>query len=109
MPPIGQLQYRVQLQSYSTTTDSYGKKIKTWTTYATVWAQVEGTGSGEATVANQQHGTQGFNITIRYRDDVRTNHRIIYAGRSMYVDGPPVNVGEEFVWLLIRAIERDES
>lgn len=109
MPPIGQLQYRVQLQSYSTTTDSYGKKLKTWTTYGTVWAQVESTGGAEGTVANQQQATQAFNITIRYRNDVRTNHRILYGGRTMYVDGPPVNVGEAFTWLLIRCVEREES
>lgn len=75
---IGDLDRRIVVQQASTTQDSYGQPIETWTAVATVWAQVTPM-RGRETFGSEQvldRGPQRFRI--RYRSDVTVQHRLSY-------------------------------
>lgn len=87
MPPIGQLARRVQLQSPTDSTDSYGQPTRTWATYATVWAQILPASADESQIANQQGVTITHKVAIRYRADVTVEDRILYKSRFLNIKG----------------------
>jgi SPP1 family predicted phage head-tail adaptor len=81
------LRQLVSLQRYQLTQDSYGQKIESWATYATVWAGVEqGSNAGawkEYFAAQQNLNEQHALILMRFRDDVKVDDRVLY-GSSVY-------------------------
>lgn len=104
MPPIGQLARRVQLQSPTDSTDSYGQPTRTWATYATVWAQILPVSSDESRIANQQGVFITHRVTIRHRDDVTAEHRVLFGSRELNIKGLR-NLEEKGVMLEIDAEE----
>ena len=70
----GQLNKRVQLQSATTTTDAVGGTSQTWSTFATVWAAVE----PQPFVVGSQKAEVLTLFTIRYRDDVAAEQRVVF-------------------------------
>jgi SPP1 family predicted phage head-tail adaptor len=82
---IGDLRHYVALQSYNDSTDAYGKTIRTWETYATVWAQVTPTTNSESINGLQLNSSTTHAVLIRYRDDVQSNHRILHGSRILNI------------------------
>jgi SPP1 family predicted phage head-tail adaptor len=81
----GDLNKRVELQIPTTSTNSMGETILTYTTRATVWAAVEpmsGRLLFEAQQANSQ--VQG-RVRIRYRTDIKPTWRIKYGTRYLEI------------------------
>lgn len=105
MPPIGKLRHRVSLQSAVDAADSFGQPIRTWSTYATVWAQVVPTSGDESPLANQLHGSTTHKVTIRHRTGVDVGHRILFGTRVLNISAPPRDPEERGIWLEIDAEE----
>lgn len=75
---IGKLRNKIELQSYTTIQDSVGQPIKTWTTYATVWAWIRPMSGRELMNAQQPVGEITHQVTIRYNSTLDETHRIKY-------------------------------
>lgn len=77
----GKLRHRVELQEVSGSQDSFGESLRTYATYATVWASVEPLQGRELELAQQVSAETNHKITIRYNSNVDTEHRIVFSGR----------------------------
>lgn len=84
---VGDMRRRVALQSPTDTVDSYGQAIRTWGTYATVWASVVSNPGSEPQSALMQSAVTTYTITMRYRADVLSIHRILYNSLELNIVG----------------------
>jgi SPP1 family predicted phage head-tail adaptor len=68
MDKIGRLDKRVSIQRRSSTKDSYGQELDSWTTIAQVWAQVKPIGGKEAmrNTAMVVESILTHKVTVRY-------------------------------------------
>lgn len=90
----GKLDRRIVLQSATITNDpNYNEEILTWTTCATVWARMEFHKSDEGEAASREYAEMGLYFTIRYRDDVSAEHRIVYESNNYEIIGRPREIG----------------
>jgi len=81
----GQLDRRITLQTFSETTDTFGQEVKTYSTLASVWANVKeniGIGNGEGEKGDMIAATKKVEFIIRYRTDVNEQMRIIYNNNT---------------------------
>jgi SPP1 family predicted phage head-tail adaptor len=77
----GDLRSRIIIEKKAFTDNGFGGHSETWSTLATVWAKVEHLSGRELQLAQQVSPDILYEITIRYRPDVTTNHRINYSGQ----------------------------
>jgi SPP1 family predicted phage head-tail adaptor len=84
---VGDLRRRVALQAPTDSIDSYGQAIRTWATYATVWASVVSTPGSEPQSALMQSSVTTYTVTMRYRTDVLPTHRMIYGDITLNIVG----------------------
>ena len=87
MTVVGDLRRRVALQAATDALDDYGQAIRTWATYATVWASVVSTPGSEPQSALMQSSVTTYTVTMRYRTDVLPTHRIIYGDITLNIVG----------------------
>ena len=78
---------RVSLQAATDALDDYGQAIRTWSTYATVWASVVSTPGSEPQSALMQSSVTTYTVTMRYRTDVLPIHRVIYGDITLNIVG----------------------
>ena len=80
MAEIGKLNQRLIIQNYTTTRSSSGAEVRTWSTLATVWANIDfsDVGSGEGYEADQEVATSRVKFKIRYLAGVVEKSRIYY-------------------------------
>jgi SPP1 family predicted phage head-tail adaptor len=78
---------RVSLQAATDALDDYGQAIRTWATYATVWASVVSTPGSEPQSALMQSSVTTYTVTMRYRTDVLPIHRVIYGDITLNIVG----------------------
>jgi len=81
----GQLDRRITLKTFSETTDTFGQEVKTYSTLASVWANVKeniGIGNGEGEKGDMIAATKKVEFIIRYRTDVNEQMRIIYNNNT---------------------------
>jgi SPP1 family predicted phage head-tail adaptor len=78
---------RVSLQAATDALDDYGQAIRTWATYATVWASVVSTPGSEPQSALMQSSVTTYTVTMRYRTDVLPTHRMIYGDITLNIVG----------------------
>lgn len=76
--PIGRFNKRVDLQRLKDQPDKSetGEIIRSYETYATVWAKFHTLSGNERLIAEQIEAIQTHEVTIRYRNDVLPDHRI---------------------------------
>lgn len=79
------LRHRVELQAVATTRDSIGGLVETWSTFATVAAQVRQANGRESWYRQQMNAAAAWTIGLRWRADVTTKHRVVYGGRVFLV------------------------
>ena len=84
---VGDMRRRVALQAATDSIDSYGQAIRTWATYATVWASVVSTPGSEPQSALLQSSVTTYTVTMRYRTDVLPIHRMIYGDITLNIVG----------------------
>ena len=84
---VGDMRRRVALQAATDALDDYGQAIRTWATYATVWASVVSTPGSEPQSALMQSSVTTYTVTMRYRTDVLPIHRVIYGNITLNIVG----------------------
>ena len=84
---VGDMRRRVALQAATDALDDYGQAIRTWATYATVWASVISTPGSEPQSALMQSSVTTYTVTMRYRTDVLPTHRMIYGDITLNIVG----------------------
>jgi SPP1 family predicted phage head-tail adaptor len=77
----GRMRKRVELQHFSENQNDYGEKIRDYTTYATVWAEIKPLQGKELEHAQQISAETDFRIRIRYHSAVASEHRVVYGER----------------------------
>lgn len=75
----GKLDQRVTIQSATIARDSYGNEVRTWSTLATVWAEVEPLVGREFMEGRQVESEVTTRIRIRYRTDLTTAMRAVHG------------------------------
>lgn len=80
---IGNMDARIELQSVAQSINTFGERVETWTTFATVWAQAEYElkPSKEGEEAGKESVKQEVIFRIRTRADVSEQSRILYDSR----------------------------
>ena len=82
----GQLDRRITIQSFTTTTDDFGEVVKSFTTLANVWAKVEEKRGHEGEDGNQLVATKRVEFLIRYRSDINEQMRITYNNETYKIE-----------------------
>ena len=89
----GLLTEQLVIKSY-TEANVYGSVKSTWSTLATVWAQVLPAASRETWRQSQVSGEINYVVRIRYRTGITAKHRMTWGSKTLEITGPPF---EEFV------------
>lgn len=87
MVSIGNLSERITLQNETRTPDTGGGASVTWTTLATVFAQVTPMSVSERWQNGQQLGLQSYRFTIRARADLAVAQRLQWRGLTYNIEG----------------------
>ena len=74
----GQLDRRITIKNFSETTDSFGQEVKSFSTLASVWANVVERVGREGEDGEMIAATKKVEFIIRYRTDVDEQMRILY-------------------------------
>ncbi len=79
---IGMLDEQIEIQTSTTTADSYGAQVVTWIPLATEFARIENasTGNSENYDSALETTLRRITATIRYRSDVTEKMRVVYDG-----------------------------
>lgn len=103
----GDLDKRVTLQVSSESVDAggWGEATETWRDVQKLWASIDTGGSREFYRASQVVATMTHLVTIRYRTDVTTKHRLKYKTRVLNIGGIE-NPGEHNVMLRLSCTEK---
>ena len=80
MIKAGDLTDRIVIQQATETKNSVGEVTLSWSTFATVWADVSALSGREAERYGQIVGFTGHKVTIRALAGVKPAMRILYAG-----------------------------
>ena len=78
----GQLDRRITIQTFSETTDNFGQEVKSFSTLASVWANVVEKVGREGEDGEMIAATKKVEFIIRYRTDVDEEMRIIYNSNT---------------------------
>lgn len=80
---IGKLNRRIVIQSRDTGEDAAGQPVQTWTTLATVWADILGaTGMGFIKSSVEGVEVNAYSFRIRYRTDVDAADRVVFGSQN---------------------------
>ena len=101
----GQLNTLVTIEKPDTVVDDYGMPSPGWAEVATVPAEVKPITGRERWASDWTANTMTLAVIIRYRDDVKPNHRIIFGDRVLRVSGPPINLDNKNRTLVITCEE----
>lgn len=83
----GALNYRITLQSRSTSQDASGGQILTWTDVAPVWANIDPLSGRELLAAQAVQSTMSHRITIRYQKQFADPKLMAMMRATMVKDG----------------------
>jgi SPP1 family predicted phage head-tail adaptor len=83
---IGKMRHRIELQSFSASKDSFGQEIKTYTTYATVWADVRQISGREMLNAQAAQSEITYRIYVRYNASIVITDRIVWDTRTLEIN-----------------------
>lgn len=73
----GTLNRQVVIQSRDSGTDDAGQPVQTWTTFATVWADIRTQGGLATLRSGVATDVTGYSIRIRYRTDITAGMRVV--------------------------------
>ncbi len=77
----GQLKTRLTLQQPVETPDDQGGVTRTWSTFATVWAQVTALSARNTIEADSDGATQNYRIVMRGNFSLTLQHRLADGAR----------------------------
>jgi SPP1 family predicted phage head-tail adaptor len=102
---IGDFNKRIILQSQSSTYDLAGQQVESWSTFATVWANIKHNSGLETIKSDALASTVKTSIRIRYLSGVHAGMRVIYSGLQYEVTAVLPHVGEKrYIDLVCRLI-----
>lgn len=101
---IGDLRQRILFQEEVKTDDDAHGHTQSWKDIAKVWANVRPLSGREIFYARQLKNTTTHLITVRYRDDITVEMRIIFETRIMKIDSL-INLEEKEKMIEIRCTE----
>jgi SPP1 family predicted phage head-tail adaptor len=78
----GKMDRRVTIQSNTTSRNSYGEETDSWSTLATVWAEVRHLRGDEKFLAKAVTTEKVITVRIRYRSDVTTQNRLVWESNN---------------------------
>ena len=78
----GQLDRRIVIQGFTTSTDAFGQVTRTFSTLATVWAKVEEKVGSEKENGEMISATKMVDFYIRFRSDINEQMRIVYNNKT---------------------------
>lgn len=90
----GRLRHQVTIQQLTRTTDGAGGYTQSWSTFATVWAQVTPVRGLEQPLGDGTAAPITHEVRLRWVDGVRPDMRISHDGRTLTISGPPLNIDE---------------
>jgi SPP1 family predicted phage head-tail adaptor len=96
----GKLDRRIQIQQRVETQDSYGQAVISYSTIATVWAEVIPLSGRELFAAAQKYPEATMRIRVRFRTDVTEKHRIVFNSTNydiIHIAEIGRNEGLEFI------------
>lgn len=101
----GKLKRRVTLQTFTQTDDGAGGFIDGWQDITTVWASITPLQGRELYQAQQVDAEVTHRVTIRYRENVNSDMRILYNNRELTIQSI-INVDENNRFLELICQER---
>ena len=104
MNSIGKMRYQVKLQSPANTTDAGGGRSQTFTTLATIWANIVPKSGTERYKHDQIQDQTTHDVFIRYRSDIDPKYRILYGTRVFSIKSI-LNVEERDRFYLLSCTE----
>jgi SPP1 family predicted phage head-tail adaptor len=83
----GRLRHRIIIQKFTAGQDVYGAEVLTWSTLATVWAEVRSTGGREQVQPDEQvFATRTHEVTIRrLAQRLTPKMRVLWSGRILEI------------------------
>lgn len=81
----GKLRERVTVQQAAETRNAIGETVLAWSTYATVWASVEGVSSREALDAGKIDVQISHRVRMRYLSGMTQNMRLSWRNRTLEI------------------------
>lgn len=78
----GNLDRRITIEQPSTSRNGFGENEPTWSTLATVWAEVYPVKGSEEFAGQQVYAENTLGFRIRYRTDVTREMRVDYNGEK---------------------------
>lgn len=82
----GQLDRKIQIQTFGNTVDEYGTPVETWTDFGSpVRAQIVQQSTDEFLATYGETDNFAVVFRIRWMTGVTTNHRVIYDGRNLNI------------------------
>ena len=82
----GKYRHRITIQQLTTSKGSLGGVVKTWSTFATVRAQVLALSGREFWQSKQVNADTTHKVTIRYLSGVLPTMRIVFDGRILEIE-----------------------
>lgn len=103
----GHLDRQIELQSATQLLSAdHNEPVKTWSTYAVVWAQARYLSEAESYSAEKWFAERLMVFRIRWRDDLDAEHRIRFDGAIYEIRGRPRPIGRnEFLDVPARLVE----
>lgn len=102
----GSLRHRIRLERRVQTLDAAGGRQETWEEIGTRWAHVRPLGQRKLMAAREAGLMITHEVEVRHPAPMSGVDRIIFRGRTLYPDGPPMDVGERRVAVVYRCEER---
>lgn len=96
----GALRERVTIEQQVKADDEGGGYSISWTSHSTLWARVESPNGREALIGSQLSAAVSHVVTIRQRDDVRAEMRVMWRGRALNIRSVLPDGRREFLRLI---------
>lgn len=106
----GKMRHRIVIEQSARAADDMGQAIETWTTYATLWANVEPLRGRELFAAQAANSEATIKITMRYYSGVKAKWRVKH-GTAVYEIMEMINPGmrDEAMQLLCKQLPQVDS
>jgi SPP1 family predicted phage head-tail adaptor len=77
----GDLRHRITIQTFTESSNDYNEPVKTWATFATVWASVSPLIGREYFASQQITAEVTGKIRMRYLEGVTPKMRVLFSGK----------------------------
>ena len=102
----GRLRHRIEIQERQGPKNLLGGVSDNWVTIATVWASIEPMTIKDYLSSDAQIADLHGKIVMRFNQIIRSDHRILYEGRILEIQGQPINLGQRNKETQVMYIER---